>query len=191
MVDHFPYVEDIPDHIETDRLRMTFPRRSDADAMQAALEESRQHLKAWMPFWAQTHEVTTLWLSGAAERVAARSDYPMLVWRKADGRFLGGTGCHARSTAVPSAEVGYWLRASATGQGYATEAARAVVTFAFDVLNAHRVEIRCDARNTASAAVPLRLGFAREGRLRAAARTHHGELRDTLVFGMLRPEWKK
>jgi RimJ/RimL family protein N-acetyltransferase len=51
--------------------------------------------------------------------------------------------------------------------------------------------IRCDARNTRSAAVAERLGFVREAHLRNEARSTDGELRDTLVFSLIPsdPRW--
>jgi RimJ/RimL family protein N-acetyltransferase len=57
------------------------------------------------------------------------------------------------------AEIGYWLRSDETGRGLVTEAARAVLDVARTVPQFGQVEIRCDARNAASAAVPPRLGF--------------------------------
>jgi RimJ/RimL family protein N-acetyltransferase len=56
-------------------------------------------------------------------------------------------------------EIGYWLRADATGQGFATEAARAALELALAVPHIERVTIHCDERNASSAAVPQRLGF--------------------------------
>ncbi len=56
-------------------------------------------------------------------------------------------------------EIGYWLDRQATGQGYATEAARALFDLARRVPGIAQVEIHCDPRNLPSAAVPRRLGF--------------------------------
>ena len=54
----------------------------------------------------------------------------------------------------------------------------------FETLGANRVEIRCDALNARSAAVPRRLGFVHEATLRNDTRDHTGKLRDTFIFGM-------
>jgi len=56
-------------------------------------------------------------------------------------------------------ELGYWLRADETGHGLVTEAARAALNLASHIPRFSRAEIRCDARNAPSAAVPVRLGF--------------------------------
>ncbi len=71
------------------------------------------------------------------------------------------------------------------------EAARLVTDFLFEQLNAQRVEIRCDALNTRSAAVAQRLGFVQEARLRSARRAADGSIRDTLIFSLIPtdPRW--
>jgi len=60
-------------------------------------------------------------------------------------------------------ETGYWLRADATGQGYATEATAALTELAFTHLGARRVVVCHDPANAASDGVPRRLGFEHFG----------------------------
>jgi RimJ/RimL family protein N-acetyltransferase len=68
-----------------------------------------------------------------------------------------------------------------------TEAVNAIAAFAFDTLHARRVEIRCDERNTRSAAVARRCSFDLEGILRHNGRDHlNGELENTMVFAQIR-----
>jgi RimJ/RimL family protein N-acetyltransferase len=107
------------------------------------------------------------------------------------GRYLGGSGLHSRGWDVPAFEIGYWVRASAEGHGYVAETVKLLTDFAFTSLGAQRVMIRCDARNTRSAAVAERLGFVREAHLRNDARSADGELRDTLIFSLIPgdPRW--
>ena len=80
------------------------------------------------------------------------------------------------------------MRTPYAGQGYITEAVAAVTDFAFDVLGARRVFIKCDAKNERSASVARRLGFPFEGTLHCDTRDHFGTLRDTLVFARVRRE---
>lgn len=83
-----------------------------------------------------------------------------------------------------------WARTSEWRKGYITEAVRGITGFAFEVLGAQRVEIRCDDHNTRSAAVAERAGFTLEGRLRAQALATSGGLRDTLIYALIRSEWQ-
>lgn len=77
------------------------------------------------------------------------------------------------------------------GHGIVTEAARALTTYAFDVLRAERVEIRLDPVNVRSRAVPQRLNFMQEGTLRRSAISTDGELRDTEIFAVTRADWSR
>lgn len=115
----------------------------------------------------------------------------MLLFRKEDGMYVGGSGLHRINWSVPSFEIGYWVRARLEGKGYVTEAVKGITSFAFDRLKAERVEIRCDALNERSAAVARRAGYTLEGQLRHDDWTTQGTLRDTLVFGILRAEYVK
>jgi ribosomal-protein-serine acetyltransferase len=83
---------------------------------------------------------------------------------------------------IPSFEIGYWLRRSAEGHGYMSEAARLLTDFVLNDLKANRVEIQCDERNTHSANVARRLGYVQEGRLRNEVQAPDGAVRNTLIF---------
>ncbi len=62
--------------------------------------------------------------------------------------------------------LGYYLGSAHWGKGYATEAGTAVLRFAFDVLDCHRVEVEIVPGNMGSERVAERLGFTWEARLR-------------------------
>lgn len=84
-------------------------------------------------------------------------------------------------------EIGYALGADYWGQGYAGEALRRVLAFAFDELDLARIEADVDPRNEASIRLLERLGFRREGLLRARWRVA-GEVQDALIYGLLREQ---
>jgi len=166
------------------------PKPGDAPPIHAAIQESLEHLKPWMP-WAnedETVEELETFLRTMAAKFLLREDLPLMLWRKSDGLYVGGSGLHRMDWSVPRFEIGYGVRASLEGQGYITEAVNEITRFAFDVLAAERVEIRCDARNERSAAVARRAGYTLEGCLRRDSRDTQGELRDTLVFSKIRGE---
>lgn len=188
-----PILFDFPDSFETERLIIRAPRPGDGAVVNAAVRESNDHLKPWMP-WAvnlQTVEETEMTVRQGAARWLLREDLWMLLFRKEDGLYVGGSGLHRINWSVPSFEIGYWVRARLEGKGYVTEAVKGITSFAFDRLKAERVEIRCDALNERSAAVARRAGYTLEGQLRHDDWTTQGTLRDTLVFGILRAEYVK
>jgi ribosomal-protein-serine acetyltransferase len=185
-----PILLDFPDHFETERLLIRAPRAGDAPAIHAAIQESLDHLKPWMP-WAredETVEELESFMRQMAARFILREDLPLMLWRKSDGLYVGGSGLHRMNWSIPSFEIGYWVRASLEGQGYISEAVNGITRFAFEVLTAERLEIRCDARNTRSAAVAQRAGYTLEGRLRHHDRDTQSNLRDTLLFSKLQGE---
>jgi RimJ/RimL family protein N-acetyltransferase len=170
------------------RLLLRAPRTGDGAALNEAVLESIELLKPWMP-WAQTAptlEQSELTCRQMAARFAQRTDLPMLFFERDGGRLLGGTGLHRFDWSVPRFEIGYWVRSSAQGRGYVTEAVQTLVRFAFDALKARRVEIRMSSINTKSRAVAERCGFALEGTLRQDSLDVNGQPRDTVVCARVR-----
>lgn len=86
--------------------------------------------------------------------------------------------------AAQRAEIGFGLQSAYWGKGYMSEAARAVVDCAFDVLRLHRIEADIDPRNRASARVLEKLGFVREGLLRERWIVD-GKTADSAIYGLL------
>jgi ribosomal-protein-serine acetyltransferase len=86
-----------------------------------------------------------------------------------------------------SGNIGYLVGAAYQGRGIVTRAVTRCIEWAFDELQLHRVELRCAADNTASAAVARRLGFTLEGRLRDGE-CLDGRYHDILVFSRLRTD---
>jgi RimJ/RimL family protein N-acetyltransferase len=164
---------------------------SDAATVKEAVEESRDALRPWMPWWNthQTLDESVDFCVRSRARWLLRENLNMGIWERATGRYLGGTGFHNPEWHVPRLEIGYWLRPSAVGHGYMTEAVRVLTRAAFEALHANRVEIRCDSRNTRSRNVAERCGYVLDGTLRRDTLTTDGQLRDTLVFSLLPGEF--
>ena len=183
-----PILLNFPDHLETERLIIRAPRPGDGAAANEAIHESLAELEPWMPWVhpAPTPEETEAHYRQGAAAWQTRENLPLLLFRKGDGRFVGGSGLHNIDWSVPRFEIGYWIRTSLSGQGYMTEAVKAITEFAFDMLDAQRIEIRCDVRNERSAALAQRAGYVLEARLRRLMRGVDGTLRDMLVYAKFR-----
>ena len=187
-----PILLDFPDSFETERLIIRAPRIGDGQAVNDAVRESHENLKPWMP-WAttiQAVEETEERVRQGAVRWILREDLWMLLFRKSDGLYVGGSGLHRIDWSVPAFEIGYWVRASLEGKGYISEAVTGITNFGFGVLGGERIEIRCDTRNIRSANVAKRSGYTLESTLRHDSWATDGTLRDTYIFGMIRPEWE-
>ena len=132
-----------------------------ADATSAAVLESLEHLRPWMP-WA-----TPAGASVAAQRQRLvqverdwddRRDFSYIVQAVDDQRMLGGASLMTR-LGSGMLEIGYWLHVDACGRGLATRAAAALTDAALDVTGIDLVVIRCDEANHRSALIPGRLGY--------------------------------
>jgi RimJ/RimL family protein N-acetyltransferase len=136
-------------------------RADDVDALHGVIEESRDHLRSFMPWADQAREETAEFLTRSVAEWEAGTSFNYLVTltgHESDAEeILGGTGLHERG-AERSLEIGYWLRSSATGRGVVTAAARRLTNVAIE-LGVEQVVICCDEANDRSAAVPQRLGF--------------------------------
>ncbi|MDF2441701.1 MAG: hypothetical protein JWN98_2685 [Abditibacteriota bacterium] len=194
-----PILLDWPDCIETPRLVLRVPRAGGGAQLNAAIVESLADLRAWMP-WAQeapTLDESEEYCRSAHAKFLAREDMGLQLFlrdgfadadRDAGGQstLIGGSGLHLRDWSVPSFEIGYWCRPAFQGQGYISEAVRAITQFGFEVAGAQRLMIRCDSQNTRSRRVAERCGFSLDGELRNDGRSADGTtLRSTLVFSML------
>ena len=159
----------IPTTLRTRRLLLRPWTAADAPALHPILVANFEHLAPWIP----AHVATPVPLPELAERLAGFADdfasgrayrYALLT---PDGTALHGEVDlfpRVATGRVPLAdadhvELGYWLDAASTGQGLATEAAGALLAVAAALTGMTHVEIRCDAANAPSAAVPQRLGF--------------------------------
>lgn len=184
-----PNSKEYPTSFTTKRLLIRAAQQGDGKTVRTAVLESQNELKQWLP-WAVDipDEAGYEALMQEWQQVfKAGKELPMLMFEKANGALVGAIGMHAIDWDVPKFEIGYWVRTALTGNGYMTEAVEAVTTFAFAQLGAERVEIRCDAENQRSAAIPRRLGFVHEGTLRAESRHHlSNKLRDTMIFAKVR-----
>jgi RimJ/RimL family protein N-acetyltransferase len=181
-----PLLLDVPDNFETARLLVRAPRAGDGPAVNAAIVESMDRLRAWMP-WADhvpTVAESESKMREMSSRWTLRSDLPLLLFHKETGDVVGGSGLHRIDWSVPRFEIGYWSRTKYARQGYVVEAVVGVARLALDRLGARRVEIHCDARNVASRAVAVRAGFPLEAILRNHARALDGAVRDTCIFAL-------
>jgi RimJ/RimL family protein N-acetyltransferase len=184
-----PILLDFPDSFDTERLTIRGPRYADAREIVTAVNESLADLHPWMPWAAAPAEVeaTEARLRAAMAKWITREDLLVHVYLKGSTTFVVGSGLHRIDWHARKFEIGYWCRTSHVGNGYVTEAVNALTAFAFERLQANRVEIRCDTRNARSVAVAKRCGFLQEAILRHDDLGVDGNLRSTYVFSKISP----
>jgi len=164
----------IPYPMVTERLVLRRFATSDLDAYYAyqSLPETARYLYGGPRSYAQCMGKIAQYVDGTFEKPGDWATF--VLSRPGDDALIGELALKWNDGGKPDdggapervGEIGWTLAPGARGQGYATEAARAVLGLARDQLGFTRVEARLDARNQASAAICERLGMQFEGVLR-------------------------
>ena len=177
--------------IRTERLSLRCYERSDVDAVHDGVLANVEPLRPWMPWIAKeplSRRERAELLRAFRGAFDQGRDFVYGVFDLHDGEYLGGCGLHPR-VSPGGLEIGYWVVRHRWGQGIATELAAALTRVGFEHMDAERLEIRVAPDNARSLAVPRRLGYVEEGRLRAVGpEGADGAPSDLIVFGMLPEE---
>jgi ribosomal-protein-serine acetyltransferase len=182
-----PTLIDLPSELRGPRVLLRPYRQDDAEHVFAAIDESRDHLRPWVTWVDDNRTVDDVrdYCIRSQASWLLRTELALGIFDSVGGRYLGGTGLHDPDWELRAFEIGYWLRLTAIGHGYATESTRLLANFALSCLEARRVTLRCDARNDASGRVAERAAFVLEGRLRNVSMAPDGTVRDDLVYAIV------
>jgi RimJ/RimL family protein N-acetyltransferase len=181
-----------PRRIETGRLVLRSYEPTDAQLLRDALDESIDHLREFMP-WAHEEpkplEESVERLTRFRDEFEAGQNFTYGIFARDESELLGSTGFHPR-VGPRALEIGYWVRASRTRNGIATESTAALTRVAFEHCDVDRVELRIIPENAPSLGVPRKLGFVEEATLRRRLPWLPGEpFRDAVVFSLFREDF--
>jgi ribosomal-protein-alanine N-acetyltransferase len=140
-------------------------------------------------FWGPNDESDTrdfLRRSKDSFRPPGGDDLEFAIVERASSKVIGGCGIHCRRKVFREYEIGWTLNRSCWRRGFGTEAASALIDYAFSIANAHRLYALVDTENVGSIALSEKLGFVLEGQQRNDTLIR-GEWRDTLIFSRLSP----
>ena len=180
-----------PYRIETERVVIRCYDPADAPLLKECVDSSLPELQARMP-WAlddpQSVAEKVELLRGLRSRFDADTDYALGVFTLDGSRQLGGTGLHRRGT-PDSLEIGYFVRTDSIGRGLATHVVGTLTDVGLRHCGARRIQIDVEADNSASLAIPRKLGYLEEGVLRGRAAWPDQEPRDIVTFSLLATEY--
>ena len=174
--------------LHTSRLLLRPFTEADTDAI-FALHSDATIMRYWDAPPYTDYEQAKRFIAACSRMEQEGKGVRLAIERSDDSTFIGWSGFFNWDPEYRSAGIGYCLNDTAWGQGYATEAANAVLEWAFDTLDLNRVQSEADTRNRASARVLEKLGFVHEGTLREDCIVN-GDVSDSWVYGLLRREWK-
>jgi len=178
--------------IHTPRLVVRCWNPADAPLLKAAIDASVDHLLPYL-LWAVDEPQPLQTKIDLLRKFRADFDsnrtYVYGIFNKDETSVVGGTGLSTEA-GEKAREIGYWIHKDHVGQGYATEISAALTRVAFLVDHVERVDIRCDVDNLKSAAVPRKLGYTLDARLRRRGHALDGTLRDDLLFSIFASEFE-
>ncbi|SDC57331.1 GNAT family N-acetyltransferase [Shouchella lonarensis] len=160
----------------------------DAPALFSLVDNSREHLRPWMPWCDATKEVSDSekFIQATMTKFANHNGFEAGIWYR--GEIAGVIGFHYVDWHNRKTSIGYWLGESFTGKGLVTLASKALINHAFDTYDLTRINLCAAVENKASQAVAARLGFTKEGVTRRALRV--GDVfQDCVEYGLLKEEW--
>lgn len=175
--------------------------RGDAADLFRAVDASRDSLHPWLPWALSQHrsvdasaEAIQTLASLCQESAGDAWACVLGIFNRTDGALLGGTGFNRISRECHNSETGYWLRADARGRGWCTKALRACLSWGFTPqadggFGWRRVHLFASVLNTASCAVPTRLGLRRHMHATRDRWIDGHGWSDTLGWEVLAEEW--
>jgi len=116
--------------------------------------------------------------------------YKWAMMDKESGRVIGDISLVKVNDRHRFCEFGFSMKKEFWGKGIMTEVTARIIEFLFEEIGMHRIEIRCAPENIGSRRVIEKNGLAYEGHLRECYFTH-GKFLDSLVFGILKPDYDK
>lgn len=169
-------------------IAIRFYRIEDAPLLHEAAHESMAEVSPWLAWCHPKFSLAEAesWISAHPE-MRKRGNLEFAIVDSA-GRYLGGCGINQINQNHRFANLGYWVRTSATRRGVASAAVRLLATHVFANTRLERLEIVVATGNTASERAAEKAGAVREGVLRARL-FMHGKPHDAVMFSLTRETW--
>lgn len=170
--------------IETARLRLRPWRMEDLEDFYAyAKDLDVGPWAGWKPHESieESREILTRWVAGKED------GFEIAIEDKASGKAIGSIGIMSdghRPKISDCKSMGYVLGRAYWGQGLMTEAARAVMDYAFQTMKLRLLSITHYTINKRSRRVIEKLGFVYEGTLRTGSAVYNGEERDLCCYSL-------
>ena len=174
--------------LETERLRLRKFEISDAEEVQRLAGDrdvAATTLSIPHPY---PDGAAEKWIESHAEALASGANVVYAIVSRSRDQLIGTINL-AICEEHQRAEMGYWIGKPFWGQGYCTEAAKALLRFGFESLGLHRIYAHYMSMNPASGRVMEKMGMTYEGRLRLHIEKG-GKHYDVIAYGILRSEFE-
>jgi RimJ/RimL family protein N-acetyltransferase len=163
-------------------------RPTDISEMVAAARESVADVSPWMPWCHADYSEADAapWITATLEGHRTGATYEFAI-EDDTGRYAGGCGINNINRGSGVANLGYWVRSSATGRGIAPAAVLQLTAWVFVNTPLHRLEIVAAVDNIRSQRVAEKVGAHRDAVLKKRTLVQ-GQPSDAVLFSVLRPD---
>lgn len=171
-----------------DELELRQPELHLADVLYEAVDRNREHIGRWLAWVDGIKSVDDerAWIKSSLQGFAEGNQISTLIFER--GQLIGGVGTLPIHPQEKQVEIGYWLVGPAQGRGVMTRACAKLTDYLLTQRGLKRITIRTAVGNDRSEAIPLRLGYQKEGLLRQAGWTRDGFV-DLKLYAMLAQDW--
>lgn len=168
------------------RIKIRPYRDGDAELLYEAARESIDEVYPWLEWCHPEYSIddSREWIERTQSWWKQKTEFHFAIFPADEDRLLGGCGLNHIDAPHKVANLGYWVRSSATGQGIATTATIQLARYAFDKLKFNRLEIVMSVENSGSQRVAEKAAATNEGRLRNRLLLHERQ-HDAFLFSLL------
>lgn len=185
---------DIPTPFESERLSLRCYRPGDGNWYYAMSLKNRMHLMRYesenVAANIASEEAAEVLVQVLANEWAKRTCFFIGAFDKKTGEFVAQIYVGPVDWKLPKFQIDYFVDVDHEERRYVTEAVKATLRIIFNQLNAHRVRLECDETNVRSIRVAERCNMTREGYLSENKRNPDGTYSSSLIYRLLKSEYK-
>ncbi|WP_054703904.1 GNAT family N-acetyltransferase [Bacillus sp. JCM 19041] len=148
--------------IETDRLLLRLFKEEDAETVSMMCNNYNLYKSTLTLPYPYTLDCALSWIATHEQNFEENKRYEFAITDKSSGQLYGAISI-SNQQPFRNGELGYWVAEEHWGNGYGTEAAKAVIEFVFNEKNYHRVYARFLKSNPASGKIMVKCGMEYEG----------------------------
>jgi ribosomal-protein-serine acetyltransferase len=171
-----------------EKLRLELTAEKHTKALYDAVDNNREHLSEFLPWVDNIQSIDDFhsYIKNCELLYQQGKEVSFVIIL--DEVPVGRIGLHHLNIQNKNAAIGYWLTKNAEGKGIISRSCKVIITYAFQELGLHRIEIKAAVDNLRSQAIPKKFNFTKEGILRQAELVNNKFL-DLVLYSMISNEW--
>ncbi|QTD41891.1 GNAT family N-acetyltransferase [Sporosarcina sp. Te-1] len=172
--------------IQTDRLLLRLFERRDAETVKRLCDNYNIYKSTLYLPYPYSLDDALVWMETHKKNFDEDQSYELAITDKESGELFGAISL-SNNQRCKNGEIAYWIGEEYWGKGYGTEAAKAMIDFAFDEKKLHKVFARYFSSNPASGRIMDKIGMEREGILKDQV-MKDGKYEHLIHFGIINPQ---